>query len=151
MKKILLLAVALGVSASVSAQVKTDKTMKPMSNMGVTSSMKTPMLKYSTMANMNMMMSGHNVDISPAPGYKILSHRVRGHTATLTYASNNAKGLFDLYNTALVGESWKEDMGMKMGMVKSGEYAEAYVMKNWKLDLMTQTRGSRTVVTIKTH
>ena len=151
MKKILLWAVALGVSASVSAQVKTDKTMKSMSSMGTTSNMKAPMLKYSMMANMNMMMSGHNVDISPATGYKILSHRVRGHTATLTYASSNAKGLFDFYNTALAGEGWKEDMGMKMGMMKSGEYAEAYMMKNWKLDLMTQIRGRRTVVTIKTH
>lgn len=72
---------------------------------------------------------------------------MRHHEGTLTYASTDAKGLLDFYNKALSGEGWKEDMGM----MKAGTYAEAYTMNTWKLDLMTQTVSSTTVVTVKTH
>lgn len=52
----------------------------------------------------------------------------------------------------MIGKTgWKEDMTMKMGMMKMGQYAESYVMNNWKLDLMTMTRGNRATVTLKTH
>ncbi len=147
MKNIMLLTAVLVLPVTALAQTK--PAAMPMSNTKM--SMNAPTLKYSAMPNMNMMMSGNSVDISPAAGFKLLKHRVRGHTGTLTYASKDAKGLFDFYNKALGGEGWKEDMGMKMGMMKAGTYAEAYTMKTWKLDLMTQTVGSNTVVTIKTH
>jgi hypothetical protein len=133
----------------VTALAQTRPAAMPMSTTNM--SMNAPTLKYSTMANMNMMMSGSSVDISPATGFKLLKHRVRRHTGTLTYASTDAKGLFDFYNTALGGEGWKEDMTMKMGMMKAGTYAEAYTIHSWKLDLMTQVVGRTTVVTIKTH
>ena len=147
MKNTLLLTALLVLPVTALAQTK--PAAMPMSTTNM--SMKVPTLKYSAMANMNMMMSGNSVDISPATGYKLLKHRVRRHTGTLTYSSTDAKGLFDFYNKALGGEGWKEDMGMKMGMMKAGTYAEAYTMNSWKLDLMTQMTGNKTVVTIKTH
>lgn len=110
-----------------------------------------PMLKYTTMSGMNMMMSGNTVEFTKAPGYKLLSYSYNMHSATLIYQSTNAKGLFDFYNKAIVSEGWKEDMNMKMGMMARGEYGEAYISKNWKLDLMATNRGSRTTVTLKTH
>ena len=147
MNKIILLTAALVLPVNALAQTK--PAAMPMSNTNM--SMKAPTLKYSAMPNMNMMMAGNSVDISAATGYKLLKHRVRSHTGTLTYASTDAKGLFDFYNKALSSEGWKEDMGMKMGMMKAGTYAEAYTMKTFKLDLMTQVVGSTTVVTVKTH
>lgn len=146
MKKIILLTAVLVLPATALAQTKSTM---PMSNTNM--SMKVPTLKFSAMPGMNMMMSGSSVDISPATGYKLLKHRVRRHTGTLTYASADAKGLFDFYNKALAGEGWKEDMGMKMGMMKAGTYAEAYTINTFKLDLMTQTVGNKTIVTVKTH
>ena len=147
MNKIILLTAALVLPVTALAQTK--PAAMPMSNTNM--SMQSPTLKYSAMPNMNMMMSGNSVDISAATGYKLLKYRVRSHTATLTYASTDAKGLFDFYNKALGGEGWKEDMSMKMGMMKAGTYAEAYTMKTFKLDLMTQVVGSTTVATVKTH
>jgi hypothetical protein len=146
MKNIILITVAFVLPVTALAQTKPAM---PMSNTNM--SMKAPTLKFSAMPNMNMMMAGSSVDVSAAPGYKLSRHRVRRHAATLTYASADAKGLFDFYNKALASERWQEDMGMKMGMVKAGTYAEAYTMNNWKLDLMTQVKGTTTVVTIKTH
>ena len=148
MKKIILITAALVLPVTALAQTKPAPVM-PMTNTNM--SMKAPTLKFSAMPNMNMMMSGSSVDISAAPGYKLTKHRVRRHKGTLTYASVDAKGLFDFYNKALGSEGWKEDMGMKMGMVKAGTYAEAYIMNTFKLDLMTHVVGSNTVVTIKTH
>lgn len=110
-----------------------------------------PMLKYTTMSGMNMMMSGNTVEFTKAPGYKLVSYSYNMHSATLIYQSTNANGLFNFYNKAIMGEGWKEDMNMKMGMMKTGEYGEAYVSKNWKLDLMTMNQGSRTTVTLRTH
>ena len=147
MKKIMLLIAVLVLPVTALAQTKPAAMPMATTNM----SMKAPTLKYSAMPNMNMMMSGSSVDIGPATGFKLLKHRVRRHTGILTYASTDAKGLFDFYNRALASEGWKEDMGMKMGMMKAGTYAEAYTMNTSKLDLMTQTVGSNTVVTIKTH
>ena len=110
-----------------------------------------PMLKYTGMPGMNMMMSGNTVEFTKAPGYKLMNYSYNMHSATLIYQSANAKGLFDFYNKAIMAEGWKEDINMKMGMMKTGEYGEAYVMKNWKLDLMTTNRGSLTTVTLRTH
>ena len=147
MKKIMLLTAVFLLPTLALAQTKTTDMSMSTKNMGTMA----PTLKFSAMPNMNMMMSGSSVDISAAPGYKLTKHRVRRHKGTLTYASVDAKGLFDFYNKALGSEGWKEDMGMKMGMVKAGTYAEAYIMNTFKLDLMTHVVGSNTVVTIKTH
>ena len=146
MKKLILLTAVLVLPVTAFAQTKPAM---PMSSTNM--SMKAPTLKFSAMPNMNMMMAGNSVDISAATGYKLLKHRVRRHTGTLTYASTDAKGLFDFYNKSLSSEGWKEDMGMKMGMMKTGMYAEAYTMNTFKLDLMTQVVGSTTVVTVKIH
>ncbi|AZI44594.1 hypothetical protein EHF33_16965 (plasmid) [Deinococcus psychrotolerans] len=59
---------------------------------------------------------------------------------TLVYKSKDAKGLSAFYDKAIMAEDWKENMNMKMGM-----------MKKWKLDLMTVARGDRTAITLKTH
>jgi hypothetical protein len=146
MKNIILLTAVLVLPVTALAQTKSTM---PMSNTNM--SMKVPTLKYSAMPNMNMMMSGKSVDIGPAMGFKLRTHRVRRHSATLTYATTDAKGLFDFYNKAIASEGWKQDMGMKMGMMAMGTYAEAYTMNNWKLDLKTTKVGSNTVVTFKTH
>ena len=110
-----------------------------------------PMLKYTSMPGMNMMMSGNTVEFTKAPGYRLLSYTYNMHNATLIYQSTDAKGLFNFYNKAIMSEGWREDMNMKMGMMSMGEYGEAYVSKNWKLDLMTVNRGSRTTVMLRTH
>ncbi|TSA87399.1 hypothetical protein FNU79_02620 [Deinococcus detaillensis] len=110
-----------------------------------------PMFKYSANPMMNMMMAGNTVAFTKAPGYSLMNYSYSRHGATLVYKSKDAEGLSAFYNKAIMAEGWKEDMNMKMGMMKTGEYAEAYMMKKWKLDLMTVTRGDRTTVTLKTH
>ncbi|GAA4010648.1 hypothetical protein GCM10022631_24120 [Deinococcus rubellus] len=110
-----------------------------------------PTLMYTTKPGLNMMMMGHAVQFTKAPGYKLIDYTYNLHNATLSYRTTDAKGLYAFYNKALMGEGWREDMNMKMGMMRRGEYSEAYVMKNWKLDLMTTNRGSRTTVTLRTH
>lgn len=128
------------------------KMMDPkMPEQKMASTMGAPTLKYTMMSNMNMMMSGHTVQFTKAPGYKLIDYIYNMHNATLSYQTTNAKGLYDFYNKAIMGEGWKEDMSMKMGMMAKGEYSEAYVMKNWKLDLMATNRGNRTTVTLRTH
>ena len=115
------------------------------------SSMGAPMLKYTAMPSMNMMMSGGAVEVSPAPGFKLVSQSVTGHNATLVFQSKDSKGLFDFYNQAIMSEGWKQDTTMKMPRMSQGEYGEAYVMKTYKLDLMSVSMGALTTVTLKTH
>ncbi|WP_420593577.1 hypothetical protein [Deinococcus sp.] len=110
-----------------------------------------PMLQFSKMADMNMMMSGEAVEVSAAPGFKLLSQSVKDHNATLVFQSKDSKGLFDFYNKAIKSEGWTQDANMKMPAMSKGEYAEAYVMKTFKLDLLAVNRGDRTTVTFKTH
>ena len=69
----------------------------------------------------------------------------------VTFASKNAKALFNYYSRAIKSEGWKEDMNMAMGMMKDGSYSEAYMMGQYRLDLMTTVKGNMTVVTFKTH
>ncbi|QFP77152.1 hypothetical protein [Deinococcus sp. AJ005] len=112
-----------------------------------------PMLRFTEEKGMNMMM-GHSNDlmIMAAPGMgKYTYNMMKGNSATLTFASKNAKALFNYYSKAIKSEGWKEDMDMAMGMMKDGTYSEAYVMGKYKLDLMTATKGNMTVVTFKTH
>jgi hypothetical protein len=151
MNKSIVLVVLFGLPVTAFAQGKPAAMPMTTMPMAHTAGLPVPSLKYSAVPNMNMMMSGHSIDISPATGFKLLRHRVRRHTGTLTYASRDARGLFAFYNTALGSEGWKEDMTMKMGMTTAGSYTEAYTMNTWKLDLMTRVVGSTTVVTIKTH
>ena len=143
-------ALALALAAPALAQ-KMDNMKMPADKMNSAMSADAPMLKYTAMPSMNMMMSGGAVEFGKMPGETLLSRSAAGHNATLIYQSQNAKGLFDFYNKAIMGEGWKEDMNMKMGMMGKGEYAEAYVMKNWKLDLKAVNRGGRTTVTLRTH
>ena len=112
-----------------------------------------PMLRFTAEKGMNMMM-GHSGDlmIMAAPGMgKYTYNMTKGNSATLTYASKNAKALFNFYSKAIKSEGWKEDMSMAVGMMKDGSYSEAYTMGKYKLDLMTATKGNMTVVTFKTH
>lgn len=123
-----------------------SKNSMPMSMSGA------PMLRFTTQAGMNMMM-GHSGDlmIMAAPGMGRYTYAMQGHTATLTYASRNAKALFAYYDKAIRAEGWREDMQMAMGMMKDGSYAESYVMGKYKLDLKATPKGSSTVVTFKVH
>ncbi|CAM3253883.1 hypothetical protein DESA109040_05215 [Deinococcus saxicola] len=111
-----------------------------------------PMLRFTEEKGMNMMM-GHSNDlmIMAAPGMGKYTYNMKGNSATLTFASKNARALFNYYSRAIKSEGWKEDMNMAMGMMKDGSYGEAYVMGKYKLDLMTMTKGNMTVVTFKTH
>jgi len=49
--------------------------------------------------------------------------------------------LSDFHNKVIRAEGW----------MKTGEYGEAYVMKNGKLGLMTTNRGSCATVTLRSH
>jgi len=59
----------------------------------------------------------------------------------LSYQSATTKGLSDFYNKAIRAEGW----------MRTGEYGEAYIMKNGKLDLMTTNQGSCITVTLRSH
>ncbi|WP_309569708.1 hypothetical protein [Deinococcus sp.] len=111
-----------------------------------------PMLHFTSEKGMNMMM-GHSGDlmIMAAPGMGKYTYKMSGHTATITYATKNAKALFAHYDKAIRAEGWKEDMNMAMGMMSAGHYGEAYVMGKYKLDLSSVNMGAMTTVTFKVH
>ncbi|CAM3866416.1 hypothetical protein [Deinococcus frigens] len=137
-----------------SAQTMDNMNKDSMSKGGMSMSMSgVPMLRFTEEKGMNMMMGhGNDLMIMAAPGMGRYTYdMMKGNSATLTYASKNAKALFNFYSRAIKSEGWKEDMSMAMGMMKDGSYSEAYTMGKYKLDLMTVTRGNMTVVTFKTH
>lgn len=143
------------------AQTKTD-TMKsgsmkmPMEKMS--GSMKgAPSFHFSTAAGMNMMMSGGKVDVTAAPGERLISRRVSGRSATLVYAGENSAGLFKFYDAAIKSEGWKTTMmdgpmmsGGKMGSMK-GTHSATFAMSGHHIDLNVQPGAGRVTVTLKSR
>lgn len=89
---------------------------------------------------LNMIIS-YAVKFTKPPDYKLIDYTYDLNNATLSYRSGNAKGLSNFYNKAIMAER----------RMKTGEYGEAYVMKNGKLGLMTTNRGSCITVTLRSH
>lgn len=121
-----------------------------MGHMNMTAVDSPPTLRFSADQHMNAMLGGGSLRLSAAPGMGRYTYRVRGHRATISYATRNARGLFNFYDKALWAEGWKEDRSMAMGMMHGG-YMESYVMGKGKLDLSVMSSGNQTVVSVKTH
>ena len=66
-----------------------------------------PTFAFSKEAGMNMMMSAGVVDISAAPGEKMISRSVSGQSATLVYSGKNSQAIFNFYDEAIKSEGWK--------------------------------------------
>ena len=66
-----------------------------------------PTFAFSKEAGMNMMMSAGVVDISAAPGEKMISRSVSGQSATLVYSGKNSQAIFNFYDKAIKSEGWK--------------------------------------------
>ena len=66
-----------------------------------------PTFSFSKEAGMNMMMSAGVVDITAAPGEKMISRSVSGQSATLVYSGKNSQAIFNFYDKAIKSEGWK--------------------------------------------
>ncbi|GHF28906.1 hypothetical protein HNQ07_000931 [Deinococcus metalli] len=128
------------------------QTMNHDASMSASSMSGLPMLHFTTEAGMNMMMGkSGDLMIMAAPGMGKYAYAMSGHTATITFASRDAKGLFAYYDKAIRAEGWTENTSMAMGMMGAGHYVEGYMMGKYKLDLSAVTAGARTTVTFKVH
>ncbi|WP_237724643.1 hypothetical protein [Deinococcus alpinitundrae] len=61
-----------------------------------------PILKYTSVPNMNMMVYGHAVGFGKVPSYKLSDYTYTTCGATLRYQKARRRGLFDLYNKTLM-------------------------------------------------
>ena len=98
---------ALMIAVPTLAQAQTAPA-KPADTMKADTMMKAaPTFAFSKEAGMNMMMSAGVVDISAAPGEKMISRSVSGQSATLVYSGKNSQAIFNFYDKAIKSEGWK--------------------------------------------
>jgi hypothetical protein len=112
-------------TAPMLAQAQTTPA-KPADTMKSATMMKAaPTFAFSKDAGMNMMMSGNAVDITAAPGEKLITKSIAGQSATLVYSGKNSQAIFDFYDKAIKSEGWKTTaMDGKMmadGKMKAGD------------------------------
>jgi len=141
--------------------IKSDTTKMPMEKMS--GSMKgAPSFHFSTAAGMNMMMSGGKVDVTAAPGERLISRRISGRSAVLVYAGKNTAGLFKYYDSAIKSEGWKTTMmdgrmmsgGKMTGAAmpgKMGMNSATFAMSGHHIDLNVQQGAGRVTVTLKSR
>jgi hypothetical protein len=98
---------ALIATAPMLAQAQTTPA-KPADTMKSDTMMKAaPTFAFSKDAGMNMMMSGNAVDITAAPGEKLITKSISGQSATLVYSGKNSQAIFNFYDKAIKSEGWK--------------------------------------------
>ncbi|WP_407543502.1 hypothetical protein Q0M94_27425 (plasmid) [Deinococcus radiomollis] len=146
MKNIILITAAFALPFTTLAQTKltTPMTKTPTRLRGLA-------LKFTAMPGMNMVKSSRWINVTPTPGYPLVTYHMIDHVGTLTYASVDARSLFDFYSNALGSQGWKKRVNLNLDRDNASTYAQSYTMRALRLDLKTTTSGKYTTVLIRTR